>query len=250
MSNIVFDNVKKSFDSGLEVLKGISLTVGKGESHIILGRSGCGKSVLLKCLLSIFELSGGDIFVDGISVRDKKRRGEYMRKFSILFQGNALFDSMTILENAMFGVKQLGKTNAECKRIAAEKLEAVGLDESVFELYPAEISGGMQKRAALARAIAIEPEILLFDEPTSGLDPITGGMICNLLRDTVRKLNVTALTITHDLKVAEFLADRASVLNEGNIVWTGHTKEMKNCGNAFVEDFYRASNVILDNKLR
>ena len=250
MSNIVFDNVKKSFDSGLEVLKGISLTVGKGESHIILGRSGCGKSVLLKCLLSIFKLSGGDIFVDGISVRDKKRRGEYMRKFSILFQGNALFDSMTILENAMFGVKQLGKTNAECKRIAAEKLEAVGLDESVFELYPAEISGGMQKRAALARAIAIEPEILLFDEPTSGLDPITGGMICNLLRDTVRKLHVTALTITHDLKVAEFLADRASVLNEGCIVWTGHTKDMKNCGNEFVEDFYRASNVILQKAIR
>ena len=106
------------------------------------------------------------------------------------------------------------------------------------------MSGGMQKRAALARAIAVEPEVLLFDEPTSGLDPITGGLICNLLRDTVKKLGITSLTITHDLKVAEFLSDRVSVINKGTVAWIGQAKNMKNCGNEFVEEFYRASNVI------
>lgn len=246
MSNIFFDNVKKSFDGNRQVLNGVTLRISKGESHIILGRSGCGKSVLLKCLLGIFDVTSGDIIVDDISVKDKSRSHEYIRKFSILFQGNALFDSMTILENVEFGLKQLGKRSSECKVIAKEQLAAVGLDTNVYDLYPAEISGGMQKRAALARAIAIEPEVLLFDEPTSGLDPITGGMICNLLRDTVRRLGVTALTITHDLKVAEFLADKSSVLYKGNIIWTGKTEDMKNCGNEFVEDFYRASNVILN----
>lgn len=246
MSNIFFDDVKKSFDGDRQVLNGVTLRISKGESHIILGRSGCGKSVLLKCLLGIFDLTSGDIIVDDISVKDKSRSHEYIRKFSILFQGNALFDSMTILENVEFGLKQLGKRSSECRIIAKEQLAAVGLDTNVYDLYPAEISGGMQKRAALARAIAIEPEVLLFDEPTSGLDPITGGMICNLLRDTVRRLGVTALTITHDLKVAEFLADKSSVLYKGNIIWTGKTEDMKNCGNEFVEDFYRASNVILN----
>lgn len=244
MSNIVFDNVRKSFDGDRQVLDGVNLQISKGESHIILGRSGCGKSVLLRCLLGIFEITNGDITVDDISVKDKSRSSEYIRKFSILFQGNALFDSMTILENVEFGLKQLGKRSSECKIIAKEQLAAVGLDKNVFNLYPAEISGGMQKRAALARAIAIEPEVLLFDEPTSGLDPITGGMICRLLKDTVQRLGVTALTITHDLKVAEFLADRSSVLYNGRIVWTGKTENMKSCGNEFVEDFYRASNII------
>jgi len=243
MSKIVFDNVYKSFEGGLKVLNGISLNIEKGESHIILGQSGCGKSVLLKSLLGILEIDSGDILVDNISVKDDSN--EYLRKFSILFQGNALFDSMTIMENVTFGINQINKSKSECKKIAEEKLLAVGLEKRVFNLYPAEISGGMQKRAALARAIAIKPEILLFDEPTSGLDPITGGVICNLLKDTVKSLEVTALTITHDLKVAEFLADRVSVLNKGNIVWTGHAADMETCGNEFVENFHRASNVIL-----
>ena len=129
--------------------------------------------------------------------------------------------------------------------IAREKLHAVGLEDRVFDLYPAEISGGMQKRAALARAISLEPEVLVFDEPTSGLDPITGGVICNLLKDTVQSLGVTAITITHDLRVAEFLADRVSLLNKGVMVWTGHADDMRGCGNEFVENFYKASNVIL-----
>jgi phospholipid/cholesterol/gamma-HCH transport system ATP-binding protein len=245
MSKIVFDNVHKSFNSGLNVLRGISLTVNDGESHIILGQSGCGKSVLLKCLLGIIKITSGDIAVDGISVKDPSLSSEYMRKFSILFQGNALFDSMTILENVEFGIRQV-KSSASCccRDVAESKLLAVGLERRVFNLYPAEISGGMQKRAALARAIAIEPEVLLFDEPTSGLDPITGGMICNLLKNTVKNLGVTSLTITHDLRVAEFLSDRASVLHEGSLVWTGHTGDMERCGNEFVEHFHRASHAI------
>ncbi|MDR2067786.1 MAG: ATP-binding cassette domain-containing protein, partial [Holosporaceae bacterium] len=188
MSKITFDCVRKSFSGGLEVLKGISLSIEKGESHIILGQSGCGKSVLLKCLLGIMEIDSGDICVDGISVKDPSRYNEYMRKFSILFQGNALFDSMSIIENVEFGIRQTKKNISQCRKIAAEKLLAVGLEPRVFDLYPSEISGGMQKRAAMARAIAVEPEILLFDEPTSGLDPITGGVICHLLRDTVKSL--------------------------------------------------------------
>ncbi|MDR2782004.1 MAG: ATP-binding cassette domain-containing protein [Holosporaceae bacterium] len=244
MSKIVFSDVHKTFDSGLHVLNSISLNIKSGESHIILGQSGCGKSVLLKCLLGIFDIDSGDITVDEISVKDRKKSNEYLRKFSILFQGNALFDSMTILENVIFSASQVNKNKFECRNIAEEKLLAVGLEDSVFNLYPAEISGGMQKRAALARAIAIEPEILLFDEPTSGLDPVTGGMICNLLKDTIEYLGVTALTITHDLKVAAFLADRVSVLNKGCVVWTGCTEEMEDCHSDFVKNFYHASNAI------
>ena len=248
MSNIIsINNIHKSF-AGLHVLNGLSLEISEKETHVILGQSGCGKSVLLKCLLGIFEVDSGEITVAGISVNDKQRSKEYMQKFSILFQGNALFDSMTVIENVEFGIKQSLKhkhlNSKEIRKIAEEKIISVGLESRVFDIYPAEMSGGMQKRAALARAIAVEPEVLLFDEPTSGLDPITGGLICNLLRDTVKKLGITSLTITHDLKVAEFLSDRVSVINKGTVAWIGQAKNMKNCGNEFVEEFYRASNVI------
>ncbi|MDR2794256.1 MAG: ATP-binding cassette domain-containing protein [Holosporaceae bacterium] len=245
MSKIIFQDVHKSFEDGQKVLNGVSLEIENAETHIILGRSGCGKSVLLKCLLGIFPINTGNILVDGLSVKNKHDYGNYIKKFSILFQGNALFDSMTVVENVEFGIKQVRRDSSKIIRsIAEEKLLSVGLEKRVFDLYPAEISGGMQKRAALARAIAIEPDILLFDEPTSGLDPITGGIICNLLKDTVKKLGVTSLTITHDLKVAQFLSDRASLLNKGQVVWTGHTGEMKNCQNDFVREFYNASDVI------
>jgi phospholipid/cholesterol/gamma-HCH transport system ATP-binding protein len=244
MSNIIFKDIYKSFNSGLQVLNGLSLNIEKGEAHVILGQSGCGKSVLLKCLLGIFDIDSGEISVSGISVKDEDRSEEYMQKFSILFQGNALFDSMTIIENVEFGIRQSKNKRSDVKAIAEEKLLDVGLESRVFDLYPAEMSGGMQKRAALARAIAVEPDVLLFDEPTSGLDPITGGMICNLLKDTVERLNVTSLTITHDLKVAEFLSDRVSVINKGQVAWSGRSENMKNCGNEFVEEFYKSSNAI------
>ena len=247
MSDIIFKNVYKSFSGNLNVLNGVSLEIKSGESHIILGQSGCGKSVLLKSLMGILTIDSGDIITGGISVLDRERSREYMRKFSVLFQGNALFDSMTIMENVEFGISQINKDKKAVRRIAEEKLFAVGLEARVFNLYPAEISGGMQKRAALARAIAIEPEVLLCDEPTSGLDPVTGGITCNLLKDTIESLGITSLTITHDLKVAEFLSDRVSVLNKGKIEWTGHSQDMKNCENEFVEKFYKASTMILKN---
>lgn len=250
-SVISIRNINKSF-SNMQVLQDLSLEIPAKETHVILGQSGCGKSVLLKCLLRIFKVDSGDIYVSGISVKDRNRFKEYIEKFSILFQGNALFDSMTVIENVEFGIQQSLKykklSKKERKEIAESKILSVGLESRVFDLYPAEMSGGMQKRAALARAIAVEPEILLFDEPTSGLDPITGGLICNLLRDTVSKLGITSLTITHDLKVAEFLSNRVSVLKEGKIVWSGHAKEMSHCGNEFVEGFYKASNVILSKR--
>ncbi len=245
MSKILFDNVKKAFEGGIQVLNGVNLRIEQGESHIILGQSGGGKSVLIRCLLGILDLTDGDIVVDGISVKDSNKKKEYMKKFSILFQGNALFDSMTILENVKFAVSQVNNDKKAVIEIAKEKLHAVGLDDRVFDLYPAEISGGMQKRAALARAISLEPEVLVFDEPTSGLDPITGGIICNLLKGTVQSLGVTAITITHDLRVAEFLADRVSLLNKGVMVWTGSAHDMKDCDNEFAENFYKASNAIL-----
>lgn len=247
MDIIAIENIRKSF-AGTNVLNGLSLNIAEKEAHVILGRSGCGKSVLLKCLLGIFKIDSGEITVSGIKVGDKTKSKEYMRQFSVLFQGNALFDSMTVAENVEFGIKQSFKhthlASKEIGEIAREKIISVGLESRVFNMYPAEMSGGMQKRAALARAIAVEPMVLLFDEPTSGLDPITGGLICNLLRDTVKKLGITSITITHDLKVAEFLSDRVSVINKGTIAWSGQAKEMQNSGNECAEKFYRASNII------
>lgn len=245
MSNIIFKNVRKSFGD-TEVLKGLSLEVKDKQTHVILGRSGCGKSVLLKCLLGIFKIDAGEISVNGISVLDEEREKEYIQKFSILFQGNALFDSMTIIENVEFGIRQIKHiSDKEIREVAEDTLAAVGLESRVFNLYPAEISGGMQKRAALARAIAVEPEVLLFDEPTTGLDPVTGGMICHLLKDTVKRLGITSLTITHDIKVAKFLSDEVSLINNGVVEWQGKASEMRLCGNKFAENFYKASSYVI-----
>ena len=246
MSKIVFENVCKTFDKQFNVLDHLSLIIKDKQTHVVLGQSGCGKSVLLKCLLGIIEIDSGEILVDGVSIHNKEEAKKYIQKFSILFQGNALFDSMTIAENVEFGIKQTKRSisNADIKKIAEEKLVAVGLESRVFDLYPAELSGGMQKRAALARAIAVEPEVLLFDEPTTGLDPITGSMICRLLKDTTDRLGITSITITHDLKVAEFLSDKISLLNKGKVAWSGKVEDMKNCDNKFAKDFYKASTYI------
>ncbi|MDR1910629.1 MAG: ATP-binding cassette domain-containing protein [Holosporales bacterium] len=194
----------------------------RGASCVVLGRSGVGKSVLLKILLGLLPATSGEVFVDGLSVRDRAHRRAYLRYFGMLFQGGALFDSMTVLDNIVFSLMERGMPRDQATAIAHEELVAVGLGEARIEgLFPSELSGGMQKRAALARAIVLDPKILLFDEPTTGLDPITSAKITHLLRDTVQRLGVTALTITHDLVAARILADHICLLEAGRITWQG-----------------------------
>ncbi|MDR2417095.1 MAG: ATP-binding cassette domain-containing protein [Holosporales bacterium] len=233
---IVLEKITKIFgeDSSrtLPVLRGIDLQIEKGASYVVLGRSGVGKSVLLKVLLGLFPMTSGDAFVEGLSVHDRTHRHTYLRYFGMLFQGGALFDSMTILGNIVFALTERGVPRKQATEIAREKLTAVGLGEArVRTLFPSELSGGMQKRAALARAIALDPKILLFDEPTTGLDPITSSKIAYLLRDTVQTLGATAITITHDLVTARVLADRICLLEDGQIAWQGTQEELETTDN-------------------
>lgn len=247
-SKIIFENVSKKFDNGLKVLDNVSLEILENESMIILGKSGSGKSVTLKLLLGLLKLDHGDILIDGISVLDKKRREEYRSKFSVLFQGCALFDSMKVIDNVMFAAIQRKIPKMKAYETAKEKLVAVGLDSKVLDLYPSSLSGGMQKRVGLARALVVEPEIMLFDEPTSGLDPLTSNTIANLIKDTLvnnslnkNKCNTTSLTITHDLNVAQKIGTRAAMLNEGKIIWNGPLSELNSVDNEFIQNFVSAS---------
>ncbi len=255
MKKIVFENVSKSFTNGLKVLDKVSFEVLENDSMIILGKSGAGKSVTLKLLLGLMQLDYGDITIDGISVLDKKRRDEYRSKFSVLFQGCALFDSMTVIENVMFPAIQRNKTKMEAQEIARRKVNAVGLNEDVLELYPASLSGGMQKRVGLARALAVEPDIMLFDEPTSGLDPVTSNVIASLIRNTLDDIkkckivegskqdncSVTSLTITHDLNVAKRIGNKGAMLCDGKIVWQGAIDQLNNTDIDYVKNFVQAS---------
>jgi phospholipid/cholesterol/gamma-HCH transport system ATP-binding protein len=232
-------DVHKSFGKN-EVLQGLDLDVGVGESVVVIGGSGTGKSVMLKCILGLLGPESGSIEVDGEEVvgiggRDRDR---VMRKFGMLFQNAALFDSMSVWENVAFGLTSgQGMAPKKAKEIALTKLAAVGLGTEVGELWPAELSGGMRKRVALARAIATEPEIIFFDEPTTGLDPIMGDVINDLIVKCVRELGVTALSITHDMASARKIADRIAMLNEGKIIWAGPVREIDATGNPFVEQF-------------
>lgn len=249
MQKIVFSDVSKSFDnSGFMVLDGLNLQISACESMIILGKSGVGKSVLLKLLLGLLSIDRGEIFVDGINICEWKKLKQAKLKFSVLFQGGALFDSMTVIENVKFGLIQSGVKKDEAHFIAKEKLISVGLEDRVFNLLPADLSGGMQKRVALARAIAVEPEILLFDEPTSGLDPVTGVNIAILIKDTISKMNVTSLTITHDINVAKIIGTRVGMLNNGKIIWDGSPADLGNSGNQIVDEFSNAASGLV-NKL-
>ena len=187
-------DIYKSFKNK-SILNGITITVDKNESLVILGKSGEGKSVLFKTILGLMDIDKGDIKVSGISVNEKKMRNEYISKFSMLFQNSALFDSMTIADNIVFKLIEKGIDRREAYKEAEKTLEKVGLNKTVMSLYPSELSGGMQKRAALARAIIQKPEIILFDEPTSGLDPITGAMIIKLIKNVVKDLKITSIMI-------------------------------------------------------
>jgi phospholipid/cholesterol/gamma-HCH transport system ATP-binding protein len=231
--------LKKSFGPKV-VLDGLDLDVGVGESVVVIGGSGTGKSVLIKCILGIITPDAGSIEIDGREVTkfSAGEREQIMRKFGMLFQGAALFDSLPVWENVAFGlIQSRGMDRAAAKKIAIAKLANVGLNRAVAELSPAELSGGMQKRVALARAIAIEPEIIFFDEPTTGLDPIMSDVINDLIVKCVKELGASTLSITHDLQSARKIAHRIAMLYNGKIIWQGPVKDIDNSGNAFVEQF-------------
>lgn len=223
-----------------KVLQGVDLKINKGKSLVIIGGSGTGKSVTLKCVLGLIKPDTGSILIDGKeSVGCSPReRGEFMRQFGMLFQGAALFDSLRVWENVAFGLIQgRGMDRRSAYDIAVEKLQSVGLDEAVGHLFPAELSGGMQKRVGLARAVATTPEIIFFDEPTTGLDPIMADVINNLIVKSVKQLGATALSITHDLASARKIADDVAMIYQGRIIWQGPVTSLDHSGNEYVEQF-------------
>lgn len=232
-------NVSKRFGPKV-VLDNLSLTVTRGTSLIVIGGSGTGKSVMLKCVLGILRPDKGEIFVDGKNVlkMSASDREENLRKFGMLFQGGALFDSLSVWENVAFGLIQGRKMKRKkAKDIAIEKLAKVGLGAEVGALYPAELSGGMQKRVGLARAIATDPEIIFFDEPTTGLDPIMADVINDLIIDSVKDLGATALSITHDMSSARKIADELAMIYKGEIIWKGPRSQIDDSGNEYVDQF-------------
>ena len=231
--------VKKRFGPKV-VLDGIDLVINPGESLVVIGGSGTGKSVTIKCVLGILRPDAGQIFVDGEEVTHigGSARDRVLRKFGMLFQGAALFDSLTVWENVAFGLIQgRGMARSKAKDIAVQKLAKVGLGSEVAMLSPAELSGGMQKRVGLARAIAADPEIIFFDEPTTGLDPIMADIINDLIVDTVKDVGATTLSITHDMVSARKIAHRIAMLYKGKIIWHGPTSQIDSSGNEFVDQF-------------
>jgi len=223
-----------------KVLAGLDLDVGTGESLVVIGGSGTGKSVLIKCIIGLLTPDSGSIKIDGEETVGISRRArqKILKKFGMLFQGSALFDSLPVWQNVAFGLIQgRGMEHEAAKKIALETLASVGLGPEVGDLWPAELSGGMQKRVSLARAIAARPEIIFFDEPTTGLDPIMGDVINGLIVDCVRKLGATALSITHDMASTRKIADRVAMIYEGKIIWNGPVAQLANSGNAFVDQF-------------
>ena len=234
---IEMKGVTKAFGSK-EVLRGIDLTVGTGESMVIIGGSGTGKSVTIKCILGLIHPDGGQILLDGKDV-EKEPRDAFLARFGMLFQGGALFDSLSVWQNVAFRLLRgsLKRPKNEAREIAIEKLRRVGLTPDVADLFPAELSGGMQKRVGLARAIAADPEVIFFDEPTTGLDPIMAGVINDLIREIVVEMGATAMTITHDMTSVRAIADKVAMLHAGKIRWTGPVGEMDGCGDPYVEQF-------------
>jgi phospholipid/cholesterol/gamma-HCH transport system ATP-binding protein len=235
--------VKKRFGPKI-VLDGVNLSVNPGDSLVILGGSGSGKSVTIKCVLGIIRPDSGSIRVEGEEVTglSGRKRDSYLRKFGMLFQGSALFDSLPVWENVAFGLIQgQGVPRRRAREIALEKLAKVGLGADVAQLSPAELSGGMQKRVGLARAIATDPEIIFFDEPTTGLDPIMADVINDLIATTVRDLGVTALSITHDIASARKISNRIAMLYAGRIIWDGATADIDRSGNPYVDQFIHGS---------
>lgn len=231
--------VNKAFGPKV-VLDGVDLDVGTGESVVIIGGSGTGKSVTLKCILGLLTPDAGSIQIDGEEVTnlDTKGRDRVNSQFGMLFQGAALFDSLPVWENVAFTlIGTQGMPRRQAREIALQKLGMVGLNADVADLSPAELSGGMQKRVGLARAIAADPKVIFFDEPTTGLDPIMADVINNLIVHVTRELGVTALSITHDMTSAKKIGHRIAMLYEGKIIWAGPAGEIDQSTNPYVDQF-------------
>lgn len=220
------------------VLRDVNISVEKGASLVIIGGSGTGKSVTLKCVLGLIQPDAGEIRIGGEKLTSR-RRGDFLSRFGMLFQGGALFDSLLVWENVAFrfrhGAHRLSR--AEARERAIEKLRRVGLSPDVADQFPAELSGGMQKRVGLARAIAHDPEIIFFDEPTTGLDPIMAGVINELIRELVSEMGATAMTITHDMTSVRAIADRVAMIHEGKVRWEGPVGDLDTSGDPYVDQF-------------
>lgn len=232
--------VRKAFGAK-KVLNGIDLDIVPGASLVVIGGSGTGKSVLLKCILGIVQPDAGQIEVDGQNIMGLRgrEREKLLDRFGMLFQGGALFDSLPVWQNVAFRLLHGSRKRprAEAREIAIERLRRVGMTPDVADLLPAEISGGMQKRVGLARAIAAEPEVIFFDEPTAGLDPIMSEVINDLIREIVVELGVTAVTITHDMRSVRRIADRVAMLHDGIIQWEGPVGEIDSADNPYLHQF-------------
>ena len=242
-SKIRVRGLRKAFGDK-QVLDGIDLDVPSGTSFVVIGGSGSGKSVLLRCILGLITPDAGSIEIDGVDVvgLGRSAREAVNARIGMLFQNGALFDSLPVWENVAFGLlarNRIGRRAAREK--AADVLAQVGLDSSVGAMSPAELSGGMQKRVGLARAIAASPEILFFDEPTTGLDPIMGAVIDGLIVDCVKRLGSTAIAITHDMASASRIGDAAAMLYRGKLVWQGPAASLLHSGNPMVEQFTHGS---------
>ncbi len=234
---IELTEVYKAFGDN-HVLRGVNLHVAKGTSMVIIGGSGTGKSVAIKSVLGLVTPDKGTITVDGTDVT-KTDRDAFLARFGMLFQGGALFDSLPVWQNVAFRLLRgsLAKPRDEARAIAIDKLRRVGLTPDVADRLPAELSGGMQKRVGLARAIAADPEIIFFDEPTTGLDPIMAGVINDLIREIVSEMGATTMTITHDMSSVRTIADNVAMLHAGKIRWTGPVADMDSAGDPYVDQF-------------
>ncbi len=242
---IEIKNVWKSFEDN-EVLRNVNLNISKGETIAIVGSSGCGKTVLLKHILGLLEPDRGEILVDGVNIsKDSAHLFEVRKKFGMVFQSSALFDSLNVIENVIIGLREhfpdMGREKMEL--IGKEKLALVGLEESSFSKKPQEISGGMKKRVAIARAISLDPEYIIYDEPTTGLDPIMCEKMNELMLHLKERLEKTTIMVTHDLNSAFRVTDRIAMLADGEIVFDGTPKEALKTKNNYMNMFIRSSSL-------
>ncbi len=239
INKIEVKNLHKAFGRK-KVLDGVDVSIKKGESLVVIGGSGTGKSVLIKCIQGLITPDSGSIKIDGVETVGVARQ-DNERLYStmgMLFQGGALFDSLTVWENVAFGLLENQKMpRRQAREKAIEVLRQVGLSADVADLAPSELSGGMQKRVGLARAVATRPEIIFFDEPTTGLDPIMADVINDLIIASVKELGASALTITHDMISARKIADRIAMLYQGKIIWQGTVAELDTTDNPYVCQF-------------